>query len=155
MCAGRGGAETVQNGNFAGLPSGRVGKLFEIKELRLFVGRLQGRCCGVESKASRTRFPCLFAIPDVGLIWGILVLDTQFGGLRSYRELGVPSVIIQFGSFEARDRFMEIMKDGVNRVYRREPWVAANISEETRAALIKESGVKIVPDTKLSPLSKR
>lgn len=57
--------------------------------------------------------------------------------------------------FEARDRFMEIMKDGVNRVYRREPWVAANISEETRAALIKESGVKIVPDTKLSPLSKR
>jgi hypothetical protein len=67
----------------------------------------------------------------------------------------VQSVIIQFGSFEARDRFVESTHDSVTRVYRREPWAAVQISEETRAILIKDSKIKIFADTGLSPLTPR
>ncbi|REK18431.1 MAG: hypothetical protein DWQ37_04160 [Planctomycetota bacterium] len=70
-------------------------------------------------------------------------------------EAGVENVIIQFGSFQARDRWVEVLKSCVKRVYQREPWVAATIDADTRASLSRDSGVKIVQDSQLSPMNGR
>ncbi|MGE0537569.1 MAG: hypothetical protein AB7O68_21550 [Pirellulales bacterium] len=67
-------------------------------------------------------------------------------------ERVVERVIIQFGSFERRDRWVEDRPQFVVRVYKREPWVAAQINSEVRQALSHESDVKVVADAKLSPM---
>jgi hypothetical protein len=67
-------------------------------------------------------------------------------------EQHVERVIIQFGSFETRDRWIEGRSQCVVRVYKRDPWVAATINQETRQSLSHETDVKIVADAKLSPM---
>lgn len=62
------------------------------------------------------------------------------------------SVIIQFGSFEVRDRWAEMLKECVSRIYKRRPWMAASISAETKSELSREADVKIVKDVKLAPM---
>ncbi len=62
------------------------------------------------------------------------------------------SVIIQFASFEMRDRWAKLLESCVSRVYKRQPWMAARISAETKSELTREPNVKIVQDIKLAPM---
>ena len=59
-------------------------------------------------------------------------------------------VIIQFSDFAERDRWKE-QHDNVTRVYRRNPWLAAEISEEELEQLRHQEKVTVHPDVQLSP----
>jgi hypothetical protein len=64
----------------------------------------------------------------------------------------VENVIIKFGSFEARERLIGALMSYIKHIYKRDPWVSAIISDEIKATLMREDGIKIVRDSTLSPM---
>lgn len=61
-------------------------------------------------------------------------------------------VIIQFPTFEARDRWIDVLQGKVRIKYKRAPWLAADIEDNDASRLAREAGVKIVADSPLAPM---
>jgi hypothetical protein len=61
-------------------------------------------------------------------------------------------VILQFSNFEARELWLREMRDHTLRVYKRNPWLAAELSDEQLARLTQQAeNVKIFPDAQMTP----
>lgn len=67
--------------------------------------------------------------------------------------LMVLKVILQFSSFEARDRWLSDLREQTLRVYKRNPWLAAELSDEDLARLTKHNDkIKVFQDVRMTPL---
>jgi hypothetical protein len=62
------------------------------------------------------------------------------------------NVIVQFATFNDRNGWLEALRSCVRHVYKREPWLSASVSDAEYARLEKQKGVKIFPDTQLTPM---
>jgi len=61
------------------------------------------------------------------------------------------SVIIQFKSFDERDRFLPEIDKHISRIYRRNPWLAAELSDDEISRLRQDPKVEIFPDVQMAP----
>ena len=61
-------------------------------------------------------------------------------------------VIIQFNSFEARDKWSHRQPQQVARVYKRNPWLAAEVSDEELQQLQRSQNIAVFPDVQTGPL---
>lgn len=62
-------------------------------------------------------------------------------------------VIVQFGSFEQRDRWLSLAPEQSCRVYKRNPWLATELSDEQLEELERQADVEIHPDVQMSPFA--
>jgi hypothetical protein len=60
-------------------------------------------------------------------------------------------VLIKFGSFESRDRWLNALHDHIYRVYKRNPWLAAELSGEELQEVKRQPDVSVFPDSQMSP----
>jgi hypothetical protein len=63
-------------------------------------------------------------------------------------------VIVQFNNFTDRDRWASKLNTKCLRVYKRNPWLAAELSNDQVRQLEQQEGVKISPDVQMSPAVK-
>jgi hypothetical protein len=60
-------------------------------------------------------------------------------------------VIVQFNSFEDRDQWLDEMRNNISRIYKRNPWLAAELSDAELQRLKARSNVQIFPDAQMRP----
>jgi hypothetical protein len=63
------------------------------------------------------------------------------------------NVIVIFPTFNDRDAWVGCLHDHVRRVYKREPWIAASLSEDDYTRVASAPGVQVFPDAILSPMA--
>lgn len=62
-------------------------------------------------------------------------------------------VILQFSTFEARERWLEQQPHNVTRVYRDNPWVAAQLPKTERDELAADPEVEVFSDVRMTPMA--
>ena len=63
-------------------------------------------------------------------------------------------VIVQFENFKDRDSWLPELPKQVSRVYNRDPWVAAELSDEELRLLQQRWSVKVHSDVRMKPATR-
>ncbi len=59
-------------------------------------------------------------------------------------------VVIKFGNFESRDKWSAALHDHIYRVYKRNPWLAAELSRKELQEIRRQPGVSVFPDAQMN-----
>ena len=66
----------------------------------------------------------------------------------------VQMVIVQFRNFKDRDDWASKLNTASMRIYKRNPWLAAELSKDQVRQLEQQADAKIFPDVQMSPAMK-